>query len=70
MLVLKDFRKKCEDLINNSQLPIDAVYFVLKDVFNEVADIYNQEIQKEEENKRQQQQEEEQKNEEEIKKDK
>ena len=69
MLVLKDFRKKCEDLINNSQLPIDAVYFVLKDVFNEVVDIYNQEIQKEEENKRQQQ-EREQKDEEEIKKDK
>ena len=48
MLILKDFRKKCEDLINNSGLPIEAVYYVLKDVFNEVTDIYNQEIQKEE----------------------
>ena len=48
MLVLKDFRKKCEDLLNNSGLPIDAIYYVLKDVFNEVTDVYNQEIQKEE----------------------
>lgn len=70
MLILKELRNKIENVLNNSQLPIDAIYFVLKDVFNEVVDIYNQEIQKEEENKRQQQQEEEQKNEEEIKKDK
>lgn len=51
MLVLRDFRKKCEDVINNSGLPIDAVYYVLKDVFEEITNIYNQEMMKEEKEK-------------------
>lgn len=52
MLVLRDFRKKCEDIINNSGLPIDAVYYILKDIFEEVTNIYNQEMIKEDENKK------------------
>ena len=48
MLVLKNLRKQIEDLINNSELPIDAVYFVLKDILNEVTQIYENVIREEE----------------------
>ena len=47
-MVLKDFRKQIEDIINQSGLSIDAVYFVLKDIFNEVTQIYEN-VAKEEE---------------------
>ena len=39
MLVLKNLRKQMEDAINNSGLPIDAIYFILKDILNEVTQI-------------------------------
>lgn len=48
MLILKNFRKQIEDIINQSGLSIDAVYFVLKDILNEVTQIYEN-ISKEEE---------------------
>lgn len=48
MLVLKNLRKQMEDAINNSGLPIDAIYFVLKDILNEVTQIYEN-VAKEEE---------------------
>lgn len=47
-MILKDFRKQIEDIINQSGLSIDAVYFVLKDILNEVTQIYEN-ISKEEE---------------------
>ena len=47
-MILRDFRKQIEDIINQSGLPIDAIYFVLKDILNEVTEIYNNEIAKEE----------------------
>lgn len=47
-MILRDMRKKVEDIINQSGLPIDAIYFVLKDILNEVTEIYNNEIAKEE----------------------
>lgn len=47
-MILRDFRKQIENTINNSGLPIDAIYFVLKDILNEVTEIYNNEIAKEE----------------------
>lgn len=47
-MILKDFRKQIEDIINQSGLSIDAVYFVLKDIFNEVTQIYEN-VAKEEE---------------------
>ena len=48
MLVLKNLRKQMEDAINNSGLSIDAVYFVLKDIFNEVTQIYENVVKEEE----------------------
>ena len=47
-MILKDFRKQIEDIINQSGLPIDAIYFVLKDILNEVTQIYEN-VAKEEE---------------------
>ena len=48
MLILRKFRKQMEDLINSSELPIDAIYFVLKDILNEVTQIYENVIREEE----------------------
>ena len=47
-MILKDFRKQIEDIINQSGLSIDAVYFVLKDILNEVTQIYANVAQEEE----------------------
>lgn len=47
-MILKNFRKQIEDIINQSGLPIDAVYFVLKDILSEVTQIYEN-VAKEEE---------------------
>ena len=47
-MILRNLRKQIEDIINQSGLPIDAIYFVLKDILNEVTEIYNNEIAKEE----------------------
>lgn len=52
-MILRDFRQQLEQVINQSGLPIDVIYFVLKDVFNEVVDIYNNEITNEETAKQQ-----------------
>lgn len=47
-MILKDFRKQIEDIINQSGLSIDAVYFVLKDILNEVTQIYENAAKEEE----------------------
>lgn len=46
-MILNDLRKNISDLINESQLPIDAVYYVMKDVMSEIITIYNQQIEME-----------------------
>ena len=47
-MILKNFRKQIEDIINQSGLSIDAVYFVLKDILNEATQIYENTIREEE----------------------
>lgn len=47
-MILRKLRKQIEDIINQSGLPIDAIYFVIKDILNEVSEIYNNEVTKEE----------------------
>lgn len=47
-MILRDFRKQLEKVINESGLPIDAVYFVLKDILNEATQIYENTIREEE----------------------
>lgn len=46
-MILRKFRKQIEDIINQSGLPIDAIYFVVKDIYAEITDIYGNEMQKE-----------------------
>ena len=47
-MILRNLRTQFENIINQSGLPIDAIYFVLKDILNEVSEIYNNEVAKEE----------------------
>lgn len=44
MLSLNIFKQKLVDTISQSGLTIDGIYFVMKDVMNEVADLYNQQL--------------------------
>ena len=46
-MVLRDLRKNIEDIVNQSKLSIDCIYFVFKDLMNEIENVYNQEIQRE-----------------------
>ena len=49
-MLLNDLRKNITDTIIQSNLSIDCIYFVLKDIMNEVVDIYNKQLQNEEAN--------------------
>ena len=46
-MILRDLRKNIEDIVNQSKLSIDCIYFVFKDLMNEIENVYNQEIQRE-----------------------
>lgn len=46
-MILYNFRKDLENLINNSGLTIDAAYFVLKDVMSEIDSLYKEQIKRE-----------------------
>ena len=46
-MILYNFRKNLENLINNSGLSIDAAYFVLKDIMSEIDSLYRQQIERE-----------------------
>ncbi len=39
---MEELRKKIAELINNSELPFECKYYVLKDVFNEVNNLYRE----------------------------
>lgn len=44
MLPLNIFKQKLVDTISQSGLTIDGIYFVMRDIMNEVADLYNQQL--------------------------
>lgn len=44
MLYLKNLRKQLEVIINNSGVSIDAAYYVVKDILNELTEIMTNEI--------------------------
>lgn len=46
-MILKDFREEIVKTINNSGLSIDAVYFVMKEVLQNIIEAYNQQSQME-----------------------
>jgi len=39
---LENLKRKISEDINTSQLRIDCIYYVLKDIYRDVEDIYNQ----------------------------
>lgn len=41
-MTLTQLRQEIANLINTSDLPIDGVYFVMKDLLNEITDVYTQ----------------------------
>lgn len=43
-MILYEFRKDLENLINDSGLTIDAAYFVLKDVMSEINELYREAV--------------------------
>lgn len=49
-MILTDFRKNITDIINQSNLSIDVIYFVMKDIMNEIVSLYNQQLRQEEMN--------------------
>lgn len=46
-MVLNDLKERISKILISSQLPIDAIYFVIKDIFKEVEQLYYLELQKE-----------------------
>jgi len=46
-MILNEFRKKLINTINESNLSIDCVYFVLKDVLSNVTELYNNQLEQE-----------------------
>lgn len=41
---LIELRQNISNIINQAELPVDAVYFVMKDIMNEITDLYSQQI--------------------------
>lgn len=46
-MILDNFKNKIIQDIQGSNLPIDAIYFVLRDIMHEVIDNYNQVLEQE-----------------------
>lgn len=46
-MILNDFKQQISSIINNSGLSIEAIYYVLKDIFIEIEKLYFLELQKE-----------------------
>lgn len=51
---LYNLREKIISEINNSKLPIDAIYFVFEQIKSEITSLYNQQIERLREQERQQ----------------
>ena len=48
-MILTNLRRQIVGLINDSNLSIDAIYFLLKDILIEIESIYTNELRKEQE---------------------
>lgn len=46
-MIFNNLRKNITDLINQSGIPIDGVYYILKDILAEVVEVMNQQSQAE-----------------------
>lgn len=43
-MILNDFKDKIYKDINESNLSIDAIYYVMKDIMNDIVNAYNRQI--------------------------
>ena len=43
-------KKQLLQLVNNSELPLEAVYYVIKDLYRDVVEVYDKMLQEQEEN--------------------
>ena len=50
-MILNEIRKNICDIINQSGLPLDAIYYVLKDIVSEVGEVMNQQEEQERQRK-------------------
>ena len=41
-MIAKKCREMIVDIINHSELSIDTIYFMMKDILNEVSNVYEQ----------------------------
>jgi len=48
-MILNDLRVNITKVLNQSGLSIDVIYYVMKDIMNEVTSLYNQQLQLERE---------------------
>lgn len=46
-MILRDFRKQIENIINESHLSIDCVYYVFSDIMTELKMVFDNEVEKE-----------------------
>lgn len=46
-MILNDFKQRISNIINNSGLSIEVIYYVFKDIFTEIENLYFLELQKE-----------------------
>lgn len=46
-MILTNLRRQIVGLMNDAQVPIDMIYFMMKDIMNEVELIYTNELRKE-----------------------
>ena len=44
-MILNDLRVNITKVLNQSGLSIDVIYYVMKDIMNEVTNLYNQQLQ-------------------------
>ena len=50
-MILNDLRVNITKVLNQSGLSIDVIYYVMKDIMNEVTNLYNQQLQLEQQQK-------------------
>lgn len=48
-LQTEKFRQSLYDLINEAHLPINLVYYIIKDLFNNIENLYKESLEKEKE---------------------
>ena len=50
-MLLNEIRKQICDIVNQSGLPLDAIFYMLKDIVNEVGEVMNQQEEQERQRK-------------------